>query len=163
MQTQLDSTGVSCICCGRSCKHLHLSAQLWVPQSNYMCCLQAGDALPLGTRTAPDPAQQDMQAHARPSELPSDAQDAMHQAMPAPEGSTAAARASTETAHAVSAQASDEPPQPQRRRPRLTVNAPMPRLIAPTMKLFKDQMNLEKALDAVKVSLPGALTAFGCG
>ena len=86
----------------------------------------------------------------------------MHQAVPPPEGSTAAAPASTETAQPVSAQASDEPQQPQRRRPRLTVSAPMPRFIAPTTKMFKDQMNLDRALDLVKVSLPGALTACGC-
>ena len=139
-----------------------LSAHLGSPQSDLVCCLQTGDALPPGTRNAPDPAQQDTQAHARPSELPSDAQDAMHQAVPAPEASTAAAAASTNNTQAVPAQASDEPKQPQRRRPRLTVNAPMPRFIAPTIKLFKDQMNLETALDVVKVSMPEALTACGC-
>ena len=129
-------------------------------QSEIVCCLQAGDALPLATRNAPDPAQQDTQAHARPSELPSDAQDAMHQAVPAFEGSSAAAGASTD--FAASPQAADEAQQPQRRRPRLTVTAPMPRFIAPTTKMFKQQMNLDRALDLVKVSLLGALDACGC-
>ena len=128
-------------------------------QSEIVCCLQVGDALPLGTRNAPDPAQQDTQAHARPSELPSDAQDAMHQAVPAPEGSPAAAAASTEVAQAASAQASDGIQQPQRRRPRLTVTAPMPRFIAPTTKMFKHQMSLDRALDLVKVSLLGGFIA----